>query len=68
LIIEVDGGQHLKPDHPERDRQRDRCLCEEDLLVLRFDNRAVLPETDAVLGRIGMEVLRRMKSPPTPLS
>ena len=67
LIIEVDGSQHREPDHLERDRQRDRCLCEEGLLVLRFDNRAVLLETDAVLERIGTEILRRVKSPPAPL-
>ncbi len=68
LVIEVDGSQHLEPDHLERDRQRDQCLADEGLLVLRFNNREVLLETDAVLEQIAEEILRRSKSPPTPLS
>ncbi|GAB6083135.1 hypothetical protein JCM30471_20490 [Desulfuromonas carbonis] len=68
LVVEVDGSQHLEPGHLQRDRQRDRCLAEEGLLVLRFDNREVLLETDAVLERIGEEILRKRKSPPAPLS
>ena len=68
LVIEVDGSQHMEPDHLERDRQRDQCLAEEGLLVLRFNNRDVLLETDAVLAQIVEEILRRKKSPPAPLS
>jgi very-short-patch-repair endonuclease len=68
LVIEVDGSQHLEADHLERDRQRDRCLAEEGLLVLRFNNREVLLETDAVLEKVAEEILRRKKSPPAPLS
>jgi len=68
LVIEVDGGQHFEAEHFERDRQRDQCLADERLLVLRFNNREVLLETDAVLERIAEEILRRSKSPPTPLS
>lgn len=67
LVIEVDGSQHSEPDHLERDRTRDQCLADEGLLVLRFDNREVLLETDAVLARISEEIQRR-KSPLAPLS
>jgi very-short-patch-repair endonuclease len=63
LVVEVDGSQHMEPDHLERDRQRDQCLAEEGLLVLRFNNREVLLETDAVLEQIAEEILRRRKSP-----
>ena len=66
LVIEVDGSQHGEPDHLEQDRVRDRCLADEGLLVLRFNNREVLLETDAVLERISGEILRR-KSPLPPL-
>ncbi|OGU13667.1 MAG: hypothetical protein A2076_03750 [Geobacteraceae bacterium GWC2_53_11] len=68
LVVEVDGSQHLEPDHFERDRQRDQCLADEELLVLRFNNREVLLETNAVLEQIAEEILRRRKSPPAPLS
>ena len=67
LVIEVDGSQHSEPEHFKKDRIRDQCLAEEGLLVLRFDNREVLLETDAVLERISEEVQRR-KSALAPLS
>jgi len=62
LVVEVDGSQHTEADHREQDRVRDKCLTDEGLLVLRFHNRQVLLETDAVLERIAEEILRR-KSP-----
>lgn len=68
LVVEVDGSQHLEPEHLERDRQRDQCLAAEGLLVLRYNNRDVLLETDAVLEQIAEAILRRKKSPPAPLS
>lgn len=68
LVVEVDGSQHAGADHLERDRVRDQCLADEGLLVLRFNNRQVLLEIDSVLERIAKKVLRRMKSPPAPLS
>jgi very-short-patch-repair endonuclease len=68
LVVEVDGGQHYEAEHLERDRQRDQCLADEGLLVLRFNNREVLLETEAVLERIAEEIMRSKKSPPTPLS
>jgi very-short-patch-repair endonuclease len=54
LVIELDGSQHYEPDHRARDRERDARLNTLGLRVLRFDNRQVLREMDAVL-----EVIRR---------
>jgi very-short-patch-repair endonuclease len=68
LVVEVDGSQHYEAEHLERDRQRDQCLADEGLLVLRFNNLEVLQETDAVLERIAEGIVRRKKSPPAPLS
>ena len=65
LVIEVDGSQHCEPEHLRKDSERDRCLADEGLLVLRFNNREVLLETDAVLERIYGEILRK-KSPLAP--
>lgn len=68
LVVEIDGNQHTEADHLERDRVRDQCLADEGLLVLRFNNREALLETDAVVERIAEEIERRRKSPLAPLS
>ncbi|MCD6187483.1 MAG: endonuclease domain-containing protein [Desulfuromusa sp.] len=52
LVIEVDGSQHLGMEHRVRDELRDEFLAELGLTVLRFDNRQVLSETDAVVEQI----------------
>lgn len=52
LVIEVDGGQHFQDAHLIKDAQRDSVLAGEGLMVLRFDNRQVLLETDAVMEEI----------------
>ncbi len=56
LVIEVDGGQHFEPEEEERDKRRDWELTESGLRVLRFDNRQVLLETEAVMEVIWREV------------
>ena len=60
LVVELDGSQHFEVDHQQADQQRDAFLQSLGLRVLRFDNRQVLLETDAVL-----EVIRQI--PPAPL-
>jgi len=60
LVVELDGSQHFEDYHQQPDKQRDAYLQSLGLRVLRFDNRQVLLETDAVL-----EVIRQI--PPTPL-
>lgn len=52
LVIELDGSQHYEPDHARRDVARDDSLACQGLLVLRFDNRQVLIETEAVVTEI----------------
>ncbi len=52
LVIELDGSQHYEPEHAARDRERDARLAALGLRVLRFDNRQVLREMDAVLDVI----------------
>ncbi len=67
LVIEVDGGQHVEAAAVGRDAIRDRRLNDLGLLVLRFDNRQVLAELEAVLQRVHEIVAERRKIPPTPL-
>ncbi|WP_349431721.1 endonuclease domain-containing protein [Methylomarinum sp. Ch1-1] len=59
LVVELDGSQHFEAQHREADQNRDEYLRSLGLTVLRFDNRQVLAETEAVL-----EVIRRI--PPSP--
>ena len=60
LVIELDGGQHFEAAHQAKDQDRDAALAGFGLRVLRFDNRQVLLETDAVLGVIDEAVKGRV--------
>ena len=52
LVIEVDGSQHFEPGPGHYDSVRTDYLKSSGLQVLRFDNRQVLLETEAVVERI----------------
>jgi very-short-patch-repair endonuclease len=52
LVIECDGKQHDAEDGHLADRIRDQALSELRLVVLRFSNRQILTETDAVVELI----------------
>jgi very-short-patch-repair endonuclease len=52
LVVEVDGGQHLEAAAIAVDMRRTIILQRMGLQVLRFDNRQVLLETDAVVEAI----------------
>jgi very-short-patch-repair endonuclease len=60
LVIELDGSQHSEAEHQAKDKDRDTALAGLGLRVLRFDNRQVLLETDAVLGVIDAVVSERV--------
>jgi very-short-patch-repair endonuclease len=69
LVIEVDGSQHATEPGTTVDRVRTAYLESVGLKVIRFDNRQVLLETDAVREAIWnvLECRRREQIPPTPL-
>ena len=52
LVIEVDGSQHFEAAATVADGRRSAALLRMGLDVLRFDNRQVLLETDAVVEEI----------------
>ena len=52
LVIEVDGSQHFEAAAMAADERRSAALLRMGLDVLRFDNRQVLLETDAVVDEI----------------
>ena len=52
LVIEVDGSQHFEAAAMVADGRRSDALRRMGLDVLRFDNRQVLLETDAVVEEI----------------
>lgn len=56
LVIEVDGGQHYTEEGKEKDRQRDEQMTEVGVRVLRFSDRDVLENIDAVMEKIWSEV------------
>ena len=60
LVIELDGGQHFEALAKEKDAARDAALGALGLVVLRFDNRQVLLETQAVLQEIDRVVRARL--------
>ena len=60
LVIELDGSQHYEEAHQIKDRLRDEALGKIGLRVLRFDNRQVLLETEAVLAVIDDVVGERL--------
>jgi very-short-patch-repair endonuclease len=60
LVIELDGSQHFETEHQDKDAERDRLLASIGLKVLRFDDRQVLRECEAVLEVIYAEVVARV--------
>jgi len=58
LVIELDGGQHFTEHGIHKDAQRTTRLNELGIQVVRFDNRQVLTETEAVLQTIYEKLLR----------
>ena len=41
IVIELDGRQHLKPQNAKADRERDYCLENLGIMVLRYKNRQI---------------------------
>ena len=69
LVVEVDGSQHATEPGTTVDRVRTAYLQSLGLKVIRFDNRQVLLETEAVLEAIWRELIcrRQEQIPPAPL-
>ncbi len=59
LVIELDGSQHFTVDGVASDRIRDAYLRRVGLEVMRFDDRQVLLQTDAVIEIILQAILAR---------
>ncbi|HEX2225669.1 MAG TPA: DUF559 domain-containing protein [Candidatus Binatia bacterium] len=52
LVVEVDGAHHTELAQARHDEGRSEYLQRQGLRVLRFNDRQVLLETDAVVGEI----------------
>ena len=52
LVVEVDGSQHLDIEQARHDAERSEYLKKLGLKILRFDDRQVLMQTDAVVEEI----------------
>jgi very-short-patch-repair endonuclease len=66
LVVEVDGSQHFEAEDAQLDQVRDQYLDRLGLRVLRFDNRQVLLETDAVVEVISQLLPGIRQIPPSP--
>lgn len=64
LVIELDGSQHYESMNLEQDKVRDQFLSGFGFTVLRFDNRQVLTELNAVLAVIEERVRLATSNPP----
>ena len=60
LVIEIDGSQHFEAQHAEKDKNRDEYLGSLGLMVLRFNSRQALKETDAVMEFIYQAITMRL--------
>jgi very-short-patch-repair endonuclease len=60
LVIELDGAQHLLPEHQAQDKERDKLMQAMGLMVIRFDNRQIMGEIDSVMERIIVLVAARI--------
>lgn len=52
LVIEIDGGIHLRSENQEYDISRDIILKEFKIEIFRFTNAEVINETDRVIDKI----------------
>ncbi len=52
LVIELDGGQHLKEDGIQKDKERDAFLNSLGLRVMRFSSRDVFTNLNGILHSI----------------
>ena len=64
LVIELDGGQHYEETNQKQDQARTNALNALGLTVIRFNNRQVLIETNAVLEVINQQIYSG--NPPQP--
>jgi len=64
LIVECDGSQHFTTEGLAADESRDATLADLGLLTLRFDNRQILQELEAVYAIIEQVTLQRIKAEP----
>ena len=58
-VIEIDGRQHLSPEHKEADEQRDAVLATWKISVLRYSNDSIRNNfnavTDDILKHLGLD-------------
>jgi very-short-patch-repair endonuclease len=66
LVVELDGGQHFEPEAIEADARRTAELSRLGFTVLRFDDRQMLSECEAVL-RVIHDWLAEHHPHPSPL-
>lgn len=59
LVIEIDGGQHYTPEGLEYDKERTEAIEKHGLDVIRFTNKEVEQQFEAVCQRIDQKIRER---------
>ena len=59
LVIEIDGGQHYTPEGLEYDKERTEAIEKHGLDVIRFTNKEVDQQFEAVCQRIDQKIKER---------
>ena len=63
MALELDGGQHLLPEHAAKDQARDEYMMRQGIRVLRFYNDQVLNRLPNVIAEIHRQLLAVKPSP-----
>jgi very-short-patch-repair endonuclease len=66
LVIELDGSQHGEAGQISKDQQRDAALRNEGYLVLRFWNREIDEDMDAIVDTVARHLRERSPHPKNP--
>lgn len=56
LVIEIDGGYHYRGEMPDNDAERTSALNRMGYQVIRFSNKQVMDEIDAVVAEISKKI------------
>lgn len=56
LVVEIDGGQHYSAEGKKKDMERDDYMTRPGITILRFSDREILEDLEAVLEKIWSEL------------
>ena len=61
LVIELDGGYHLRPEQKEYDDFRDEDMSQLGVSIIRFTNDEVLQQQEIIMGKLKSHIAQIAK-------